>query len=279
MHDFPIIDIDHFSGQEALNKVDFLYSELQGPHYIDKPHQHFFFLLILFDKANGEHTIDFNTYKISDKQIHILFPNQVHSWTIKDSTQAYQLMIDKVYFEKLSLHFRHAFAYYYQNPIINLSNLVFNQLVYEFKSIKQELLDNNTLIDLIESRIAVIASLLSKEIDKTTSNKTQSSYSVRLFEFQELIEQFYCEEKSIEFYAQRLNISSSQLSKLTRKHLSISPMQLIYQRRVLQAKRLLKSTDLSIKEIAFQLGFIDAPYFTNFFKKHTNLSPSEFRSE
>ncbi|OYD40691.1 helix-turn-helix transcriptional regulator [Sphingobacterium cellulitidis] len=278
MTDFPIIDIQHFVDEKSVSKNGFLFSDLYGAHRIDKPHQHFFFLLVLFEKGSGEHTIDFKTYPISDNQIHVLFPNQVHTWNIEIPSKAYQLMIDKVFFEKLSLHFRHSFAYYQQHPVISLSPKVLRKLRYEFKAIQEELNDSNGLADLIHSRVSVIASILSKEVEINMLNEDNNPYSLRLIQLQELLEIYFREEKKVEFYADELHISASQLSKICRKYLSASPAQLIHQRLVLEAKRLLKSTDQSIKEIAFQLGFADAPYFTNFFKKNTGMNPSDFRS-
>lgn len=277
MEEFPIIDIHHFLNEESASKDGFLYAELNSPHNIDKPHQHFFFLLILFEKGTGEHTIDFRNYKITDHQVHILFPKQVHSWKIQNSSKAYQLMIDKAYFEKLSLHFRHSFAYYQQNPVISLSSKAFDLLRYEFKAIQEELQDHHGLSELIQSRTAVIASILSKEVEKNTHDESRNLYGSRLIQLHELIDRYFNEEKTIAFYAHELHISTSQLSKICRKYLLASPVQLIHQRRILEAKRLLKSTDLSIKEIAFKLGFVDAPYFTNFFKKQTGMSPTDFR--
>lgn len=279
MTDFPTIEIQHFLNEKSVSKEGFLFSELYGGHRIEKPHKHFFFLLVLFEKGKGEHTIDFNTYAIADQQIHVLFPNQVHTWNVEVPSKAYQLMIDKSYFERLSLHFRHAFAYYKRHPLISLSPKVFTELSYEFKAIQEELNDSKGLAHLIEARISVIASILSKEVGENILEGTKNPYSLRLLQFQELIEIHFREEKNVEFYAKELHVSASQLSKISRKYLSASPVQLIHQRIVLQAKRLLKSTDLSIKEIAYQLGFADAPYFTNFFKKNTGINPSEFRSE
>lgn len=279
MTDFPIIEIQHFLNEKSVSKEGFLFSELQGPHHIAKPHQHFFFLLVLFEKGAGEHFIDFAPYKIADYQIHILFPNQVHTWIIEASSKAYQLMIDKDYFEKLSLHFRHSFAQYKQNPVLLLSSKIFEEIRYEFKAIEAELSNDNALAALIQSRVSVVASLLSKELEKIVLDKTKNPYGSRLIQFQELIEKYFHEEKSIDFYAQKLHISSSQLSKICRKYLQISPAQLIYQRNILEAKRLLKSTDLSIKEISYKLGFVDSSYFTNFFKKNTGINPSDFRAE
>ncbi|MCH5685442.1 helix-turn-helix domain-containing protein [Niabella sp. W65] len=54
---------------------------------------------------------------------------------------------------------------------------------------------------------------------------------------------------------------------------------MIQQRVLLEAKRLLQSTDLSIKEIAFELGFVDHAYFSNFFKSHTGATPTEFKEK
>ena len=162
---------------------------------------------------------------------------------------------------------------------ILLSPKIFANLLYEFKAIQEELTSENGLVDLIRARTSVIASILSKEVEKNILDDTKNPYSSRLIQFQELIDVYFREEKSIEFYAEKLHISASQLSKICRKYLQASPAQLIHQRCVLEAKRLLKSTDLSIKEIAYQLGFADAPYFTNFFKKNTGMNPSGFKTE
>jgi AraC-like DNA-binding protein len=59
----------------------------------------------------------------------------------------------------------------------------------------------------------------------------------------------------------------------------MAPLLIIQNRVILEAKRLLYYTDKSAKEIAFELGFEDAAYFSNFFKKHTSLSPSLFKKQ
>lgn len=223
--------------------------------------------------------IDFKDYDIQDRQIHILFPNQVHSWTLDSGTKGYQLMVDKECFERFSPHFRLPFAYYQRNPIITLSEETFILLRTEFWAIHKELDAVDCLSDIIHSRVAVIASILSKEVQRISSDVYNNPYSLRLIQLQELIEDNFRGEKSVAFYADKLHISTSQLSKICRQYLHVSPIQLIQQRLVLEAKRLLKSTDLSIKQIAFDLGFVDAPYFSNFFKQHVGMSPKEFKSE
>lgn len=274
---FPIIDIQDFRAKQLSGNENFSYSELKGIHHIERPHRHHFFLLALFEQAEGIHTIDFNTYKIDNRQIHVLFPNQVHTWKLEEHTIGYQLMVDREHFEKFSSNFPFSLAYYQRNPVISLSEPVFDTLLYEFKAIQNELNDKDFLPEVIHARTAVIISTVSKEIKKLFSSREDSQYSARLVKFHELIEEFFREEKSISFYAEKLNISTSYLTKICRAQLKTSPTQLILQRTLLEAKRLLKSTNLSIKEIAFDLGFIDAPYFSNFFRQHLGITPKQFR--
>ncbi|MGY0041525.1 helix-turn-helix domain-containing protein [Pedobacter sp. NJ-S-72] len=82
----------------------------------------------------------------------------------------------------------------------------------------------------------------------------------------------------MQFYAELLNRSPKTLSNLFAIYNHKSPLAVIQERIVLEAKRLLIYTDKSAKEIAYDLGFDDAAYFSNFFKKHNAFSPSDFRS-
>ncbi len=275
---FPILDIHEFRKDQLAGNEGYSYSELRGEHHIERPHQHHFFLLVLFDQAEGIHQIDFKDYTIGQHQIHILFPKQVHSWKLGKNTSGFQLMVDREQFEKFSPEFHYSSMYYQQNPVIPLSDKTFQILYYEFNAIRQELEDCNCFPEIIYSRAAVIASILSKEVRNINHDKLPHQSTPQLLRLRELIEDFFWEEKSVAFYADKLHISIGHLNKLCRKNLQLSPGQLIQQRTLLEAKRLLKSTDLSIKEIAFKLGFIDSSYFTNFFKQHTQLNPKQFRA-
>lgn len=279
MEFFPLIDIQEFSDKQLSGNENFSYSELRGLHHIERPHRHQFFLLALFDQGGGIHTIDFNNYSINNKQIHLLFPKQVHSWTLEENTIGYQLMIGREYFEKFSPNFLFSFFYYQRNPVITLPDTIFDLFLYEFKAIQQELEKADCLPDLILARTAVIMSMLGKEIKKLFNHTEARPYNAKLPQLLELIEKFFREEKNVDFYAKKLNISASYLTKICRSHINTSPSQLIIQHTILEAKRLLKSTDLSIKEIAFELGFVDAPYFSNFFKQHVDMTPKQFRSK
>lgn len=277
MNSIPEIDIQEFRASQLTGNEEFSYSEIKGFHHIDQPHTHNFLLFVLFEKGKGLHTIDFKEYKLEDKQVHLLFPKQLHTWKLDKITEGYQLMIDKEFFEKNSITFTDIFAYYQQLPVITLSDKIFQLLHNEFKEIKNELRSDTCFSNIIQARIQVIISIIIKEINLLISNSPLFCKNFHAIKFQSLLDDFFQQEKSVQFYADQLNISVSYLTKICKKHLNYSPTELIMQRTILEAKRLLKSTNLSIKEIAYELGFVDSPYFSNFFKKHTGITPSQFR--
>ena len=87
--------------------------------------------------------------------------------------------------------------------------------------------------------------------------------------FNLLIDRYFNTESSVHFYADKLNITPNYLNILSQRYLKIPAGDVIKERTILEAKRLLTSTDLSIKEIAYQLGFNDNTYFTKVFKKYS----------
>lgn len=273
----PIIGIQEFREGQTAGGKELLYNELHGERHIEKPHRHDFFIIVLFDKAKGVHTIDFQDYPIGNRQVHVLFPGQVHTWDIESDTTGYQLMIDRSFFERFAPYFRFSSTNYINHPVISLSDESFNLLKYEFDAIKDELGAEQSLQDVIRARAAVIAAIVSKEAEHLFTDAKTCQSSPKLVKFNLLIDRFFKEEKRVAFYASKLSISANYLNILCKKNLHVSATQLIQQRVLLEAKRLLRSTDLSIKEIAFELGFVDHAYFSNFFRSQTGITPTQFR--
>ncbi|TDQ08194.1 helix-turn-helix domain-containing protein [Pedobacter metabolipauper] len=101
----------------------------------------------------------------------------------------------------------------------------------------------------------------------------------RVYEFMMLLEQNYQLERNAEFYATSLGISSKRLNQVLKEKLDKTAMQLIHDRIILEAKRKIIHSENTLKEIAFDLGFTDRPYFSRFFKKQTGLPPEEFQRQ
>lgn len=97
--------------------------------------------------------------------------------------------------------------------------------------------------------------------------------------FNLLVEGSFRTEHSVNYYAQCLNKSPKTLSNVFALYDQKTPLQVIQGRIIIEAKRLLYYTKKSVKQITYELGFEDPAYFSNFFKKHTSLSPLEFRNK
>lgn len=98
---------------------------------------------------------------------------------------------------------------------------------------------------------------------------------VRAFNF--LVEQHFKLKHSVKEYAELLNKSPKTLSNIFSKIGTKTPLQYIQDRRILEARRLLRYSNLQIQEIAYEIGYEDIQTFSRFFKKKEGMSPSEFK--
>ena len=103
------------------------------------------------------------------------------------------------------------------------------------------------------------------------------SHSEVIDSFHELIRVHFSTEKSVQFYANALHIHPNYLNFLMRKYTGLTAKQTINDHIFLEAKGLLGSHSLTIKEISYQLGFPAPSSFSSFFRKMANMSPSKYR--
>lgn len=95
--------------------------------------------------------------------------------------------------------------------------------------------------------------------------------------FTRRLEAQFREHRPIEYYAAELGISAAHLNALCRRLAGQSALQMINQRLLLEAKRSLVYTAMTINQVADSLGFSEPAYFSRFFKRGTGQSPKDFR--
>ncbi|EDM36187.1 transcriptional regulator, AraC family protein [Pedobacter sp. BAL39] len=99
----------------------------------------------------------------------------------------------------------------------------------------------------------------------------------RVYEFMLLLEKNYQQERNADYYAAELGLSAKRLNQVLKEKLDKTAMQLIHDRIILEAKRQIIHSENTLKEIAYELGFTDRPYFSRFFKKQTGQAPEDFQ--
>ena len=92
-----------------------------------------------------------------------------------------------------------------------------------------------------------------------------------------LIDRHYIVERSPDFYADAFGLSAKRINQITRQFLGRTVTQLVHERLVLQAKRILGVTERDVQAVGHSLGFDDPSYFTRFFRRETGQTPIEFR--
>lgn len=132
------------------------------------------------------------------------------------------------------------------------------------------------MLRMLLKRLIIVTTRLGKDQHLTKSLHETDKYDIiRKYNF--LVEENYKKEHQVQFYARELNKSPKTLANLFAIYNSKSPLRVIHERILTEVKRLLHYTDMSPKDIAFELGFEDIAHFNNFFKKNTTFTPSEFR--
>ena len=251
------------------------------------PHAHEFYQIIWFRRGHGSHMVDFVNYPVSDNTIFFVAPGQIHAF---DSTDT---------FEGVIIHFNASFmADEESSESVFLKYDVFNaydSLPY-YKVSGEE-----------EGRLMQLVNEMNREYSLTGAfaHKEYMQYLLRLFLirvqrggerkakpklyvtsvanrtfvlFRKLLEEHFRTMHTVQEYADLLNISARTLTKYVRMSAHCSPLQIVNDRIVLEARRQLQHSTLSVKEIGYSLGFEDPSYFVKFFKRLTAHMPTDFRN-
>ncbi|GAB1855318.1 helix-turn-helix domain-containing protein [Flavobacteriaceae bacterium MHTCC 0001] len=133
------------------------------------------------------------------------------------------------------------------------------------------------MLRMLMARFIIISTRLLKA-KEGFAETTKNTKIDLLRDFNLLVEAHFKREHSVSFYAEKLFKSPKTLSNNFAK-LNTSPLQIIHERIILEAKRLLIYTDKTTKEIAYDIGFDDASHLSRLFKKQTSLSPSDFKKQ
>ncbi|MCW3120128.1 MAG: AraC family transcriptional regulator [Chitinophagaceae bacterium] len=284
----PVYSICTIKGNDG-NPEEFIVSRfseyLAQRGYLLQPHGHSFYHLVFFTKGAGEQGIDFTSFSVKPGQIYFMNPGQVHNWNFSGHTDGYIVNFSESFFHSLftGTHYLERFPFfggYGEHQVIQLSREaqqevkeLFEKLLLELKHMKSH------ATDMIRTLLLQLFIVVSRQIESGRLKQLAKQGYTVLRNFQKFVNENYAQLKLPGEYAALLYITPNYLNALCRDLLGKSAGEVIRDRIVLEAKRLLVNADINIKEIANQLNFQDNSYFTKFFKKYAGKTPEEFRKE
>ena len=266
----------------GISKMEDIYTKRNGR--VDEPHRHNYYTVLIVNKAKGQHKIDFNSYELSNKQIYFVAPGQVHQVIEEEQSYGFAMTFSNQFLIENSIQLSfieslNLFQNYGQNPpliptenqfeaIEGFSNQIFNLFNSEAD---MKFLSIGAFLKLLLIECNNICSInpIESDIDSSGDNL------IRVFKKE--VESNYKKEHSTTFYANQLHITPDHLNRTVKSKIGKTAKDYIQARIITEAKRLLYFTEFSNKGIGYELGFNEPANFSAFFKKHTQLSPSNFK--
>lgn len=233
----------------------------------------------ILEKGSVKIEIDFKSYAVCAPAVVYLHPDQVHRMQEIDDIMVCSLSINS---EKLNPAYLNILEELAPAIPLVLSADTFAAISGYF-SLCLKFYRNKTgslhLLLVKDSCNALIGLLLSEFLNQKKPEESFSRYDRVAKSFRKLLEKHYHTLKRPGEYAALLNISTPYLNECIKNATGLSVSQLIQDRIILEAKRLLYHTGKSVKEIAFDLGYTDYPYFSRLFSKSTGGTPKAFRNQ
>ncbi len=240
-------------------------------------HRHDYYQFMFLEHVEGQHEIDFETYKAKKKSLHFVGKGRVHKVDFTSNVIGGVLLFPEAIFgsSESELKLLASFSFFKNGayPIHDLTDADFlslNSLIIQIKEAIQ-----TESFELSKYLLFALLTQVRNIYKPTQEIENIKPEAKELIQFNQLLKEH--ELKTIEDYTSKIGITSARLNTLCKEQYGQTALQLLHNEKMLKAKRMLVYTEKQVKEIAFDCGFEDVAYFNRFFKRHANCTPLSFR--
>ncbi|MDJ1502674.1 helix-turn-helix domain-containing protein [Xanthocytophaga agilis] len=244
------------------------------------------FIRILFLKAGTHITIDFKDYSLKQDALFFVNPGQ---WIqLEEGLQTGTVLYYNRDFYCVEIHDQEVscdgilFRNVYEIPVVYLTQEqsasihdILNEITAELQNEESNM---EEMLRILLKQIIIKSTRIWKQEHELVNEESHQEVDF-IRKFSQLVESNYTRLHAVADYAELLQMTPKNLNKRITKYSDVSPNDLIKNRILLEAKRLLAHTDLSVKEIGYKLGYDDPAYFVRFFTQQTEFSPQHFRKQ
>lgn len=249
------------------------------------PHRHNYFVIVWVKKGSGIHLIDLDKFELQDNSVYCITPGQVHLLSINGPAEGYVISFTAEFMglaeENCDLLFNTGlFNTVTNSPVINVND----DMKVEMEDMAEKMVKEYANFFLLRSEILkgylkIFLIYLTRQFERSSQAETQSKNIDLVKKFLSLIEKDFISKRMVTDYAEKLIVTPNHLNEVVKKVTGFPASHHIQQRIVLEAKRQAAYSSLTMKEIAYQLGFDDTAHFSKFFKNVSGDSFTNFKKK
>jgi len=280
--EFPLFDICHFNERKevVVSRFGVFIKKFKKTTF---PRRHDFYHMVLFTEGSGKFSIDYKTCSIKPYQFYFMTPGQIHDWHFQGEMDGYVINFPARFFQSFLLKTDYLDQFFFfkgnvRDCVIEIpEELRWTVVELIEKAITETETDNKFKNDTVRVLLLHLFMVISNIDSRDRQLMVESNKKALRQNFEKLIEENYIRLRLPRQYAELLHVTPNHLNKLCNELVGLSAGDMIRNRVILEAKRLLINLKLTVTEIAYKLNFDDSSYFCKLFKKQTGMSPNTFR--
>lgn len=236
------------------------------------------YFIVFIESGSITYKLDLQEITLTDGHLLFAMPNQVFTPPYKaDNLKYFKVLFDENTLALLPQQFP-----FLVNPL-NLQTIIFDNTSRQRVKKGFEILNQILHIDKHQTDTEIILAYLNSLLVELNSAYFKNKEPINILntnlskfiEFKLVVETHLTEQPSINTIAEKLALTTNSLYRIVKEYSGISPKDFLTNRLMIEAQRKLHYSNLSVKELAYELGFNDPDYFSRLFKKCTGKSVSE----
>jgi AraC family transcriptional activator of pobA len=267
------------------NNYDIFYDSLKGFNgrfpFIEESHKQDFYSILFVEPCNGAIDIDNHKIYFNCPKIVVIRPNCISKINLPPEASGTIICFTETFFSlRYNNNSLNDFSFFESScsPYMILNQFQKEHLKIFFELFQYEyhaILKDKTKV--LRSYLNILLVQLERIYNPQINVKIHNSKNEKVKEFEKLVELHFRENKMPSFYADKLHVTANYLNKICNSEAGKTAGDIIRKRITIETQRLLHYTNLSINEIANDLGYENVSYFVTFFKKQTQVTPEQFR--
>ncbi len=277
----------HTSEHQTIGKIFSIYQvdeaaaeRIQAS--VNEPHVHQYEELILATDGTVDHFIDFKTSRLDAPFVAFVAKGKMHKIVPGLKNGKCRMWVVRFQSEFIADTSFQLYAHYHHHANIPLQpNKCYDRMVQLCQIMFDEMQRLAPDLSIVRHLLMALFSMVEAERRQVLAEHepSQSVQNETFKSFLKILEDNYSRPVGVEFYAEKLFMTSRNLNLICKNVLNQSVSEIIETRKLIEAKHLLIDTDKTVAEIGYELGYTEKSYFTNVFKRKAGQTPTEFRHE